>query len=88
MLEFRAQSTGLEPQLIDATKHILKSELAHNTNMKHSGHAIHMAELYHNMKILLEIIDYSTHKWQISGNQKIRLGMHLGLSQTEGESIE
>jgi len=53
---------------IDSSKLSLKAVLLHNGNTLPSipvGHSVHNKELYENMKILIEAINYDKFKWQI-----------------------
>lgn len=66
---------------IDASKASLKGVLLHNGN-KYSSipilHSVHLKETYQNMKIVLENIEYHTHKWMVCGDFKV-IGLLLGL---------
>jgi hypothetical protein len=60
--------------LIDGSKRSLKAVLLHNGNVLSSipiAHSVEMTETHDNMKILLELIKYDEHKWQICGDLKI-----------------
>lgn len=66
---------------IDASKASLKGVLLHNGN-KYSSipivHSVHLKETYQNLKIVLENIEYHTHKWMVCGDFKV-IGLLLGL---------
>jgi len=68
---------------IDLSKLSLKAILFHNGNILPSipvGHSMHNKELYENMKILLEAINYDKFKRQICGDLKV-IALLLGLQQ-------
>lgn len=59
---------------IDGSKRSLKAVLLHNGNMLSSipiAHSVEMTETHDNIKILLKLIKYDEHKWQICGDLKI-----------------
>jgi len=58
----------------DSSKLSLKALLLHNGNTLPSipvGHSVRNNELYGNLKILMEAINYSKFKWQICGDLKV-----------------
>jgi len=66
---------------IDSSNLSLQAVLLHNGNILHSiraGHSVHNNELYENMKILMETINYYKFQWQICGNLKV-IALLLGL---------
>jgi len=59
---------------IASSKLSLKAVLLHHGNTLHSipvGHSVHNKELYENIKILMEVINYDKFKWQICGDLKV-----------------
>ena len=61
----------------------LKAVLLRNGNTLPAipvDHSVHNKELYENMKILMEAIDYDKFKWQICGYLKV-IALLLGLQQ-------
>jgi hypothetical protein len=72
---------------IDSSKVSLKAVLLHNGNSKPSiplAHAVSLKETYDSMKILLDVIKYSDHKWNICSDLKVvalLLGMQLGYTK-------
>ena len=67
---------------IDSSQLNLKTVL-HNGNTLLSipvGPSMHNKELYENIKILMEAINYDKFKWQISGDLKV-IALLLGLQQ-------
>ena len=68
---------------IDSSKLSLKAVLLHSGNTLpsiHVGHSVHNKELYENMKILMEAINYSKFRWPICGDLKV-IALLLGLQQ-------
>jgi len=68
---------------IDSSKLNLKAFPLHSGNTLPSlpvGHSVHNKELYENMKILMEAINYDKFKWQFSGDLKVT-ALLLGLQQ-------
>jgi hypothetical protein len=68
---------------IDSYKLSLKAVLLHDGNTLPSipvGHSVHKNELYGNMKILMEAINYDKFKWQICCDLKV-ITLLLGLQQ-------
>jgi len=68
---------------INLSKLSLKAVLLHNGNTLPSVpvcHSVHNNELYENMKILMEAINYDKFKWQIWGYLKV-IALLLGLQQ-------
>ena len=74
-------------RFIDSSKVSLKAVLLHNGNTKPSvpvAHAVGMKETYDSMEILLKIINYSDHNWNICGDLKVislLLGLQLGYTK-------
>jgi len=72
---------------IDSSVRSIIAILLHNTNVYAPipvAHSTVMQEKYENMRILLEKIDYETHKWQICGDFKILtilLGQQSGFTK-------
>jgi len=72
---------------IDSSKLSLKALLLHNGNTLPSipvGHSVHSNELYENLKILMEAINYNKFKWQICGDLKVTallLGLQHGFTK-------
>jgi len=59
---------------IDSSKLSLKAVPLHSGNTLPSipvGHSVHNKELYENMKILMDAINYDKFKWQICGDLKV-----------------
>jgi len=59
---------------IDSSKLSLKAVLLYNGKTLPSilvGHTVNNKELYKNMKILMEAINYDKFKWQINGDLKV-----------------
>ncbi|GFR13814.1 uncharacterized protein TNCT_731641 [Trichonephila clavata] len=53
---------------IDSSKLSLKAVLLHNSSLLlfiPTGHFVHVKETHANVKLLLELIKYDDHKWQI-----------------------
>ena len=68
---------------IDSSKLSLKAVTLHNGNTLPSipvGHSVHNKELYENLKILMEAVNYDKFKWQICGDLKV-IALLLGLQQ-------
>ena len=66
---------------IESSKLSLKAVLPHNGNTLPSipvGHSVHNKELYEDVKILMEAINYDKFKWQICGDLKV-IALPLGL---------
>ena len=66
---------------IDSSKTSLKAVLLHNGNVLPSipvGHAVHMKEIYENIKQLLRCINYDHHQWSLCGDLKV-VALLLGL---------
>lgn len=66
---------------IDSSQRSLKAVLLHNGNIKPSipvAYSVHLKESYQNMKVLLEAIKYSSHKWNLCGDLKV-IGMLMGM---------
>jgi len=69
---------------IDSSTRSLKAVLLHNGNQYAPlpvGHSVALNEEYHNLRFLLEKLDYDKHKWQICGDLKI---MTILLGQQSG----
>ena len=72
---------------IDSSKVSLKAVLLHNGNTKPSvpvAHAVGMKETYDSMEILLKVINYSDHNWNICGDLKVislLVGLQLGYTK-------
>ena len=72
---------------IDSSKVSLKAVLLHNGKTKPSvpvAHAFGMKETYDSMEILLKVIFYSDHNWDICGDLKVislLLGLQLGYTK-------
>jgi len=68
---------------IESSKLSFKAFPLHNTNTLPSipvSHSVHNKELYENMKILMEDINYDKFKWQICGDLKV-IALLLGPKQ-------
>jgi hypothetical protein len=66
---------------IDSSKSSLKAVLLFNGNTKPSipvVHAVEMKETYETMQILLQLIKYDEHRWNICGDLKV-IGLLLGM---------
>lgn len=66
---------------IDSSKRSIKAVLLHNTNVYAPipiAHSTVMEEKYEKLKVLLEKIKYTVHKWELCGDLKI-LTILLGL---------
>lgn len=66
---------------IDSSTKSLKAVLLHNGNKHPSvpvGHSVHMKEDYENVKILMDMLNYTRHNWDICGDFKM-LAFLLGL---------
>jgi hypothetical protein len=69
---------------IDSSKASLKAVLLHNGNEKPSvpiAHAVGLKETYDSMKLILKVINYSEHNWNICADLKVVslvLGLQLG----------
>ena len=66
---------------IDSSQRSLKAVLLHNGNVKPSipiAHSVHLKESYQNMKVLLDVIKYSSHRWNLCGDLKV-IGMLMGM---------
>jgi hypothetical protein len=72
---------------IDSGKDSLKAVLLHNGNEKPSvpiAHAVRMKETYESMELILKLINYSNHNWNICGDLKVvalLLGLQLGYTR-------
>ena len=72
---------------IDSSKASLKAVLLHNGNEKPSvpiAHAVGMKETYASMQIILKLIKYSEHQWNICADLKVValvLGLQLGYTK-------
>ena len=65
---------------IDSSKRSIKGVLLHNTNFYAPipiAHSTVIKEEYHNVKMLLDKVNYASHKWQTCGDLKI-ITMILG----------
>jgi len=84
MQTFNINHNPLDSQLfIDSSKLNLKAVPLHNGNTLPSiavGHSVHDKELYENMKILMEAINYDKFKWKIYDDLKV-IALLLGLQQ-------
>ena len=66
---------------IDSSTTSLKAVLLHNGNKHLSipvGHSAHMKEDYENVKILMNMLNYTWHNWDVCGDFKM-LAFLLGL---------
>ena len=66
---------------LDSSSKSMKAVLLHNGNLKPSvllAHSVHLKELYDNLKIILETINYDKHLWKISADLKV-IGMLRGM---------
>ena len=72
---------------IDSSKLSLKAVLLHNGNQNPSvpvAHAVGMKETYESMEILLKVVNYRNHQWNICGDLKVislLLGLQLGYTK-------
>jgi hypothetical protein len=72
---------------IDSSKASLKAVLLHNGNEKPSvpiAHAVGLKETYDSMKLILKVINYSEHNWNICADLKVvslLLGLQLGYTK-------
>ncbi|GBN26262.1 hypothetical protein AVEN_88691-1 [Araneus ventricosus] len=72
---------------IDVLKLSLKAVLLNNGNELPSipvAHAVYMKEIYHNLKQLLDMINYSKYDWQICADLKVMsllMGLQLGYTK-------
>lgn len=72
---------------IDSGKDSLKAVLLHNGNGKPSvplAYAVAMKETYESMEVILNLINYSEHKWYVCGDLKVvalLLGLQLGYTK-------
>ncbi|KYN11421.1 hypothetical protein ALC57_16434 [Trachymyrmex cornetzi] len=65
---------------IDSSKRSLEGVLLHNEGRYASvpiAYSVHLKETYENVEILLKVIEYDKHKWQLCGDLKI-ISMVLG----------
>ncbi|GBM76331.1 hypothetical protein AVEN_222248-1 [Araneus ventricosus] len=65
---------------IDLSKTSLKAVLLHNGNSFASlplGHSVHLEEIYNDLSMILEKINYKEYRWMVCGDFKI-LTMLLG----------
>lgn len=59
---------------INSSKYSLKAILLHNGNLELSipvANLVTMKEVYENIRLLLDKINFNRYKWQISGDSKV-----------------